>query len=215
MNVILLGPPGAGKGTQAKFIQEKYNLAHLSTGDMLRSAVASGSERGMELQEIMAAGRLVPDDVMVSLIRDRVAQADCKGGFILDGFPRTIAQAGSLDGMLSDEGKAIDHIIEIRVNYAEMAKRVAGRYACASCGEGYHEEFKRPLVDGVCDICGSTEFTRRKDDQIETVKHRLDAYDNQTAPLLPYYSSKGLLRVVDGMQSIELVTNQINSILST
>lgn len=214
MKLILLGPPGAGKGTQAKFLQEKFHLAHLSTGEMLRALVASGSELGKKAQEIMSNGQLVSDDIMVDMIRERIKQDDCKNGFILDGFPRTIAQAEALDEMLASEGTHLDHVIEIRVNDEEMVNRVAGRYACDKCGEGYHDQYKQPKVSGVCDVCGSKEFTRRKDDQPETVKRRLESYHAQTAPLLPYYKKSGVLKGVDGMADISEVTQQINSAVS-
>lgn len=214
MNVILLGPPGAGKGTQAKFLQDAYNLAHLSTGDMLRATVASGSEMGKKLQDIMSSGNLVPDAIMVDMIRNRITQDDCKHGFILDGFPRTIAQAEALDDMLEREKRALGHVIELKVRDDEMIARISGRYACSGCGAGYHDSFKQPMIAGICDICGGNEFTRRKDDQPETVKRRLEAYHEQTAPLLPYYQKRGVLRSVDGMADIEDVTSQINAYLS-
>lgn len=214
MNLILLGPPGAGKGTQAKFLQDKFNLCHLSTGDMLRAAVASGSEMGKQLQDIMSSGNLVPDAIMVDMIKERIKAADCAHGFILDGFPRTIAQAEALDGMLDSEGQSLDHVIELQVRDAEMVARISGRYACAKCGMGYHDSFKQPKVAEVCDECGGTEFTRRKDDQPETVARRLEAYHEQTAPLLPYYEKRGVLRSVDGMEDINEVTSQINAIVS-
>jgi adenylate kinase len=214
MNLILLGPPGAGKGTQAKFLQDKYQLAHLSTGDMLRATVASGSEMGKKLQDIMSSGNLVPDAIMVDMIRERIAQDDCRHGFILDGFPRTVAQAEALDEMLERENRTLDHVIELKVRDEEMVARISGRYACAKCGEGYHDSFKKPKAEGVCDICGGTEFTRRKDDQPETVKRRLEAYHEQTAPLLPYYAEREVLRSVDGMEEIDEVTQQINAYLS-
>lgn len=214
MNLILLGPPGAGKGTQAAFLQKQFNVCHLSTGDMLRATVASGSEMGRKLQEIMSSGNLVPDAIMVDMIRERIKAEDCRNGFILDGFPRTIAQAEALDDMLEREGQALDHVIELKVRDDEMVARISGRYACASCGAGYHDSFKRPAVAGVCDICGGTEFTRRKDDQPETVKRRLEAYHEQTAPLLPYYQERGVLRSVDGMADIDEVTGQINAMVS-
>jgi adenylate kinase len=214
MNLILLGPPGAGKGTQAKFLQDKFNLCHLSTGDMLRAAVASGSEMGKQLQDIMSSGNLVPDAIMVDMIKERIKADDCADGFILDGFPRTIAQAEALDGMLDSEGQSLDHVIELQVRDAEMVARISGRYACAKCGMGYHDSFKQPKVAGVCDECGGTEFTRRKDDQPETVARRLEAYHEQTAPLLPYYEKRGVLRSVDGMEDINEVTSQINAIVS-
>lgn len=214
MNLILLGPPGAGKGTQAKFLQDKFNLCHLSTGDMLRAALASGSEMGKQLQDIMSSGNLVPDAIMVDMIKERIKADDCADGFILDGFPRTIAQAEALDGMLDSEGQSLDHVIELQVRDAEMVARISGRYACAKCGMGYHDSFKQPKVAGVCDECGGTEFTRRKDDQPETVARRLEAYHEQTAPLLPYYEKRGVLRSVDGMEDINEVTSQINAIVS-
>lgn len=213
MNLILLGPPGAGKGTQAKLLQEKYCLAHLSTGDMLRAAVASGSPMGQQLQDIMSRGELVPDAIMVEMIRERIGEEDCRHGFILDGFPRTIAQAEALDEMLAKEGKSLTSVIEMKVIDEEMVARISGRYACAKCGEGYHDTFKCPEKDGVCDACGSTEFSRRKDDQPETVKNRLEAYHRQTAPLLPYYAERGVLVTVDGMQDIEDVTASLFSVL--
>lgn len=213
MNLILLGPPGAGKGTQARLLQEKFGLAHLSTGDMLRATVASGSPMGKQLQDIMSSGNLVPDAIMVEMIRERIKEPDCKNGFILDGFPRTEAQAEALDEMLKNENKSLNVVIEMQVVDDEMVARVAGRYTCAACGEGYHDSFKRPSKDGVCDQCGGTEFSRRKDDLPETVKNRLVAYHNQTAPLLPYYKKRGVLQSVDGMAPIEEVTKAINSVV--
>jgi adenylate kinase len=214
MNLILLGPPGAGKGTQAAFLQQKFNLAHLSTGDMLRAAAASGSEMGLKLQQIMSSGNLVPDAIMVDMIRERISRQDCVDGFILDGFPRTIAQAEALDDMLENEKKALDHVIELKVRDDEMVARISGRFACATCGAGYHDEFKQPAVAGICDNCGGAEFTRRKDDQPETVKRRLQSYHEQTAPLLPYYEKRNVLRSIDGMADIEEVTKQINAHVS-
>ncbi|MGB1539339.1 MAG: adenylate kinase [Rickettsiales bacterium] len=213
MKLILLGPPGAGKGTQARLLQEKFGLAHLSTGDMLRAAVESGSPMGQQLQEIMSSGNLVPDNIMVDLIRDRIKEADCKNGFILDGFPRTIAQAEALDEMLESEGMQLNYVIEMQVVDSEMVERISGRYTCAKCGEGYHDHFKKPAKEGVCDECGDTEFKRRADDRAETVKRRLEAYHEQTAPLLPYYRNRGVLASVNGMAEIEDVTKQINSVV--
>lgn len=214
MNLILLGPPGAGKGTQATFLQNKFNLCHLSTGDMLRATVASGSDIGKKMQEIMSQGNLVPDAIMVDMIKERIKASDCDDGFILDGFPRTIAQAEALDEMLEREGQALSHVIELKVRDDEMVARISGRYACAACGAGYHDSFRQPKTQGVCDACGGTEFTRRKDDQPETVKRRLEAYHEQTAPLLPYYEKRAVLRSVDGMADINDVTGQINAIVS-
>lgn len=214
MNLILLGPPGAGKGTQAKYLQDKLGVAKLSTGDMLREAAAGGSALGNELKAIMAGGKLVSDDIMIKLIRERIAQADCANGFILDGFPRTIAQAEALDVMLNDVGKALQAVVEIRVDDAALIERIAGRFSCKKCGAGYHDSFKQPKKAGVCDDCGSTEFSRREDDKAETVGKRLEAYHQQTAPLLPYYKAKNLLSGVDGMAAIDEVTRQIDALLA-
>lgn len=213
MNVILLGPPGAGKGTQGEYLEKKLGLVRLSTGDMLRATVASGSELGGKLQAIMSAGQLVPDAIMIDLIRQRIREADCEKGFILDGFPRTIAQAEALDEMLSEERKAIEAVVELAVVDDVLVERISGRFACAQCGAGYHDKFKLPAQDGVCDACGSKEFTRRKDDSADTVAKRLEAYHAMTAPLLPYYSDRGVLKTVDGMAPIQEVTASINQAL--
>ncbi len=213
MQLILLGPPGAGKGTQAAMIGQEYALAKLSTGDMLRAEVASGSALGKKLQEIMSAGQLVDDELMVSLIRDRITQPDCEKGFILDGFPRTLAQAEALDLMLTDVERELDHVIELEVDDAALVERISGRFSCAKCGEGYHDSFKQPKKTGICDVCGSAEFSRRADDKAETVSARLHAYHGMTAPLLPYYESKGVLKTVDGMADIESVREAIRAVL--
>jgi len=213
MNVILFGPPGAGKGTQAQRLEKQRKLVQLSTGDMLRAAVASGSELGKTAKKIMDAGQLVPDDIMVRMIADRIDQPDARGGFILDGFPRTTGQAQALDDMLAKKKLKIDHVIEMKVDDDALVERISGRYSCAKCGAVYHDKFQRPKKAGVCDSCGSTEFKRRSDDKAETVRARLDAYHRETAPLLPYYRNKGLLRSVDGMASIEAVAASIDKVL--
>ncbi len=213
MNLVLLGPPGAGKGTQAKRLRESLGIVQLSTGDMLRAEVASDSDLGRRAKDIMEAGDLVPDDLIVAMISGRIDQDDCKGGFILDGFPRTTPQAEALDGMLKEKGLVIDYAIEIRVDDEAMVKRITGRFTCARCGAGYHDEFQRPQADGVCDKCGGGEFTRRADDNAETVRTRLKAYHEQTAPIVSYYEKKGLMKGVDGMASIDEVTRQLNRIV--
>ena len=213
MNLMLLGPPGAGKGTQAKRLEDAHGLIQLSTGDMLRAAVASGSEIGQKAREIMERGELVSDEIMIAMIRDRIQQPDCVHGFILDGFPRTTVQAEVLDAMLANMDVKIDHVIEMTVDDAALVERITGRYSCAKCGAGYHDKYQQPENDGVCDKCGSTEFSRRKDDKAETVTSRLQAYHAQTAPLLPYYKAKGVLKAVDGMADIDEVTSQIELVL--
>jgi adenylate kinase len=213
MNLILLGPPGAGKGTQAQRLQQTRGLVQLSTGDMLRAAVAAGSEIGKRADAVMKRGELVSDEIVVGIIEERISQPDCAKGFILDGFPRTTAQAEALDAMLARKGMKLDAVIEMAVDDAQMVDRITGRFTCAKCGAGYHDTNKPPKQAGVCDVCGGTEFTRRADDKAETVKARLEAYHRQTAPLLPYYRSRGVLQKVDGMAPIDQVAAQIDKVL--
>ncbi len=212
MKIVLLGPPGAGKGTQAKRLEKKHKMVQLSTGDMLRQVVATGSELGLEAKRVMDAGQLMPDELMIQLISDRIDQ-DCSGGFILDGFPRTVRQAEGLDRMLAEKGVKLDAVIEMKVDEEALIARTTGRFSCNTCGAGYHDEFQRPAVDGVCDVCGGTEFVRRADDNEETVRARMEAYKNQTAPLLPYYGEKGILSSIDGMASIEEIAGRIEATL--
>ena len=214
MNLLLLGPPGSGKGTQAKRLEEKYGLVQLSTGDMLRAAIAAGSETGKKAEAIMKAGRLVPDEVVIAIIAERVEGKDSRNGFVLDGFPRTTAQAEALDRLLREKHMTLDHVIELEVDEAALTRRIVGRYTCATCGAGYHDEFKNPKRPGICDVCGGKSFLRRPDDNPETVKERLAAYRASTAPILPYYARKSLLRRVDGMAPIEEVSRAIDAILT-
>ena len=213
MNVILLGPPGAGKGTQARRLEQSRGLIQLSTGDMLRAAVEAGTEIGRQAKGIMERGELVPDDIVVAIISQRIDQPDCRHGFILDGFPRNTAQAEALDRMFGEKGMKLDHVIEMEISDDVLVERLAGRSTCKQCDAGYHERFKQPQVEGVCDVCGSTEFTRRSDDDPKVVKSRVVAYHAQTAPLLPYYRAKSILSTVDGMAEINDVTRQIEAVL--
>ena len=213
MNILLLGPPGAGKGTQAKRLEERYGVVQLSTGDMLRAERASGSALGRQVQTIMDAGKLVSDDIMIALIAQRIAGLKGKG-FILDGFPRTVPQAEALDRMLKENGMAIDHVIELTVDEDALIDRVSGRFSCNKCGASYHDRYHRAKQEGVCDVCGSRDFKRRPDDNAETMKERLEAYRQETMPILPYYRGKGLLRSIDGMADIDQVTQQIEAILN-
>lgn len=215
MKLILLGPPGAGKGTQAQQLAKKRGLVQLSTGEMLRAAVKAGTEIGLKAKALMDKGELVSDDVVVGIIAERIQQPDCKSGFILDGFPRTLQQAAALDKMLEAKGERMDAVIELKVDYNRLVERIVGRYACAKCGEGYHDRFKRPKVRGVCDVCGSTEFTRRADDNAETVTTRMIAYYRETSPLIGYYFCKGNLHAVDGMAPIEEVGAAIEGIVDS
>lgn len=215
MNVVLLGPPGAGKGTQARRLEDGHGMVQLSTGDMLRAAVASGSAIGRQAKDVMEAGQLMPDALMVEMIGARIEEPDCVHGFTLDGFPRTVGQAEGLDRMLEQRGKKLDFVIEMAVDDAALIERIAGRFECCSCGTGYHDTFKRPATKGVCDNCGDTNFRRRADDNAAAVERRLTVFHNQTAPLLPYYQERGILRTVDGMAEIDEVSRQIEAIIES
>ena len=213
MILILLGPPGSGKGTQARKLQDDFGIIQLSTGDMLRVEVSSESETGQRCKEAMEAGKLVNDDLIIDIIASRIGEDDCKNGFILDGFPRTTAQAEALDAMFEKKGLGIDHVIEISVNDDVLIQRITGRFSCAQCGAGYHDEFQKPEIEGVCDNCGGKEFTRRSDDNAETVRARLEEYHQQTTPIITYYGNKGLVESVDGMAPIDSVSEKLNAIL--
>lgn len=214
MRLILLGPPGAGKGTQAQRIVEKHGIPQLSTGDMLRAAVSAGTEVGKRAKAVMDAGKLVSDDIVIAIVSERIDAPDCANGFILDGFPRTLVQADATEAMLAGKKLDLSAVIEIRVDDEILADRIAGRYTCANCGAGYHDENLRPKVEGVCDKCGSTHFKRRPDDNRETVRTRLQAYYKETSPLIGYYHAKGKLHSVDGMGEIDAVTGEIEAILA-
>ena len=210
-NLVLLGPPGAGKGTQARMLEEQFGLVQLSTGDLLRAAVAAGTEAG---RAVMEAGDLVSDEIVIAILRDRLAEPDCAKGVILDGFPRTTVQAEALDGLLAEIGQGIRAAISLEVDDAAMVTRISGRYTCGGCGEGYHDTFKVPSKPGACDKCGGTEMKRRADDNAETVEQRLRAYHAQTAPLISYYESRGVLARVDAMAEIEAVARELNAIVA-
>ncbi|MDR9428405.1 MAG: adenylate kinase [Salibaculum sp.] len=212
--LILLGPPGAGKGTQARMLQESHGLVQLSTGDLLRAAVAAGTEAGQRAKAVMEAGDLVSDDIVIAILRDRLAEPDCAAGVILDGFPRTTVQAEALDALLADTGQRVNAAISLEVEDAAMVKRVAGRFTCGTCGEGYHDSFKPTTTPGTCDKCGSTDMKRRADDNADTVAQRLQAYHAQTAPLITYYDAAGALARVDAMGAIEEIAAELSAVVT-
>ncbi|MBV8686159.1 MAG: adenylate kinase [Alphaproteobacteria bacterium] len=215
MNIILLGPPGAGKGTQAQHLIAARGLVQLSTGDMLREAIRSASPVGLRAKALMEAGALVPDEVVNELIAARLdaAPAGAGGGFIFDGYPRTEAQAVSLDALLAERGMKLDHVVELLVDEEALVDRITGRFSCAMCGEGYHDRYKLPKVAGRCDVCASAEFKRRPDDNEATVRTRMAEYRAKTAPILPYYEARGLVRRVDGMAPIAEVQRALDALL--
>lgn len=213
MNVILLGPPGAGKGTQARMLTDRHGLVQLSTGDMLRAAVAAGSEIGRKAKAVMDAGELVSDEIVIGVVAERLDRPDVRDGVIFDGFPRTVAQAEALDRLLAGREMELDAVVSMDVDDDRLVDRIAGRYTCANCGEGYHDRHKQPKVPGVCDVCGSTGFDRRADDNEETVRQRLVAYHADTAPLIDYYEARGKLTRIDGMAPIDEVAQSVDRAL--
>lgn len=214
LNIILLGPPGAGKGTQASRLEDEHGMIQLSTGDMLRAAVKAGTPIGVQAKAVMDAGELVSDEIVSGLIGERLDELGADVSVIFDGYPRTAAQAASLDQILSDRGRKLDHVIELVVEEDALVDRITGRFSCAKCGEGYHDRYKLPKVDDICDICGSNEFKRRPDDNEETVRTRMAEYRAKTAPILPIYDARGIVTRVDGMADIDVVNNAIETILS-
>ncbi|MEY4239849.1 MAG: hypothetical protein RL339_2450 [Pseudomonadota bacterium] len=215
MNIILLGPPGAGKGTQAQRLVERHGMRQLSTGDMLRAAVKAATPVGLQAKAVMERGELVSDEIVSALIGEELDAMGPETGAIFDGYPRTAAQAEALDGILSQRGRSLDHVIELDVNEDALVERITGRFTCANCGKGYHDKFERPQVDGVCDKCGSTEFKRRPDDNEETVRTRMAEYRAKTAPILPIYDARGIVSRVDGMADMDQVTAAIEQVIAS
>lgn len=214
MDIILLGPPGAGKGTQASRLEDEHGMVQLSTGDMLRAAVKAGTEVGKKAKALMDAGELVPDEVVSGIIGDKLDELGPNQGVIFDGYPRTAAQAESLDEILAARNRTLSYVIELVVDEDALVERITGRYTCGNCGEGYHDKFKNPAVEGVCDVCGKSEFKRRPDDNEETVRTRMKEYRAKTQPILPIYEARGIVRKVDGMGSMTEVNDAIEAVLS-
>ena len=213
MNIILLGPPGAGKGTQASRLEREHGMIQLSTGDMLRAAVAAGTPVGLKAKAVMDAGELVSDEIVNGILSDRLDADDARAGFTLDGYPRTQVQAEALDAMLTAKGMKLDRVVELEVDEDALVDRITGRFTCAVCGEGYHDRYKLPKVAGTCDVCGSHAFKRRPDDNAATVRTRMAEYRAKTAPILPYYDARGLVARVDGMADMAHVSAAIEAVL--
>ena len=213
MNIIFLGPPGCGKGTQAKRLEDKCGMVQLSTGEMLREEVRSNTKIGLQAKDIIEAGKLVVDDIVVSMIDRRLGDTEGNAGFILDGFPRTVSQAKSLDQLLKKRDMSLDQVVEFQVDEEVLVRRITGRYSCADCHQGYHEEYQKPRMPGTCDKCGSTKFTRRSEDNEGTVRSRLIEYNAATAPIVDFYDDRGVLISIDGMAEIEQITEQLENII--
>ncbi len=215
LHLVMTGAPGTGKGTQASVLKRKYNIGHLSTGEMLREEVKKGTEVGNQLKSHLADGGFAPDELMIQMVSNRIEEDDCRHGFILDGFPRTLKQAKVLEKMLDEKGIALDAVIEIQVPDHIIVDRILGRYTCVTCGESYSNNYHKPKVPGVCDICGGTKFSRRLDDTQKTIERRLEKYRNYTYPTIAYYKENGLLRSIDGNGSVEVVAERINKALQS
>lgn len=214
MILILIGAPGAGKGTQARRIEEKFNIVQLSTGDMLRAERDSGSLLGQQIEDVISKGQLVSDDLISEMLSSRIDQDDCQNGFILDGFPRTLEQASMLDKIFEEKNLKLTAVVELKTDDEAIIERISGRFTCSACGEGFHNKFKQPKVEGICDNCQGTEFTYRSDDNAETVRQRLDVFHQQTSPIISYYEKVGLVKSVDGMKDMDAVTTDIFKVLS-
>lgn len=214
MRVILLGPPGAGKGTQARILMEKYGIVQIAAGDLFREAVKAGTPLGRQVEGILKEGKLVPDEITIKMISERLDKPDCKNGFILDGFPRTVAQAEALEKMLKEKGIKLDGVVQMEVDDQKLVERISGRFTCSGCGEGYHDSFKKPAHADSCDKCGAKgKFTRRADDNEKTVRDRLNVYHTQTAPIIPFYENRKILKKINGMEDVNDVTSQIETVL--